>query len=129
MNKPIKKVLFCDDDEGIVDVVNIILEDKGYKVLALTNSSTIFQVIRKQKPDVILLDLWMPGLGGQDITRILKSQGDTKGIPVVIISANKDTHRIAKEVGADEFLTKPFDIDDLERVVEKHANRTVVGFE
>ncbi len=115
-----KHVLICEDDTGILDVTSIVLEAKGYKVTALAESTDIMSIIKKECPDIILLDLWIAGKQGDEITRELKASADTKQIPIIIFSANKDTETIAKRAGADDFLTKPFDIDELEGMVDKY---------
>ena len=115
-----KRILVCDDDEGIADIVKIILENKGYNVFSLTQCDDIFQKIEHIMPCLILLDLWMPILSGEEITKRLKQQEETKNIPVIIISANRDTQQIAEKVHANGFLCKPFDIEELESIVEKY---------
>jgi len=117
-----KKILICDDDEGIADIVKIVLENKNYHVVSLTRSDHIYERIRSLEPDLILLDLWMPNLGGDEITRHLKQNEETKDIPIIIVSASKDTEQIAKEIGADGFLFKPFDIEKLESLVERYIH-------
>lgn len=110
-------VVLCDDDEGILEVARIVLEDKGYRVVTCLDCEEIFKKIEKEKPAVVLLDLWMPKQGGDEITKILKSREETKNIPVIIVSASKDAVHVAKEVGADGCLCKPFDIEELETKV------------
>ena len=117
-----KKVLICDDDEGIIDVIRIILEDKGYQVDICNDSRTIYKTIEKIKPNILLLDLWMPGLAGDEITRELKNNNTTKNIPIIIISASKDTEIVAKDSGAEGFICKPFDILEIEDVVKKYLS-------
>jgi DNA-binding response OmpR family regulator len=116
-----KTVLICDDDEGIIEVTTIILEEKGYNVISMTSCETLFEKIDKFNPRVILLDLWMPDATGDEITRQLKADDKTKQIPIIIVSANKDTEKVAKESGADDFLCKPFDINELEDIVQKYS--------
>ncbi len=115
-----KKILLCDDDEGIVDIVAIVLNEKGYDVTAITESDTFFSVVTKNIPDLILLDLWMPRIRGDVIVKKLKEKKDTKDIPIILFSASKDTQIITKEVGADAYLLKPFDINELEDIVAKY---------
>lgn len=115
-----KTVLICDDDEGIIDVATIVLQDKGYKVISLLNGEKILEKIKEVKPDIILLDLWMPALPGDLLTKQLKSIESTKNIPIIIVSAGRDTKKVAAEAGADGFLNKPFDITELEQIVEKY---------
>lgn len=116
-----KKILVCDDDEGILDIVRVILESKNYQVKTISSGKSIEKRISEYSPDLILLDLWIPGMDGKEITRILKRQSKTKNIPIIIISALNETEKISKEIGADSFLSKPFDINDLINVVEKYS--------
>ena len=113
-------VLICEDDEGITEVAQIVLESKGYRVVTQSDSANIYQKIEEIKPDLILLDLWMPGLSGEEITRYLKEGSQTRHIPIIIMSANKDTEQIARSAGAENFIAKPFDIADLEDMVDQY---------
>lgn len=116
-----KKILICDDDEGIADVAGIVLRDAGYDVTAITSSEKIFSIIDELHPDLILLDLWMPHISGEQITLQLKQQDKTKHIPIVIVSASRTTEDIALKVGANDFMHKPFDIEQLEEIVRKYT--------
>lgn len=115
-----KTVLICDDDEGIIDVSTIVLEEKGYYVISLTHAEGIYDIIAKEKPDIILLDLWMPEVGGDEITKKLKTDPKTSHIPIILFSASKNTEETAKKLGANAFLSKPFDIQELEDTIGKH---------
>ncbi len=115
-----KKILVVDDDIAILDVIKIILEDKGYTVLTVSNGANVYSTIVKEFPHLILLDIWMSGFDGRDIARELKAQDHTKNIPIIIISAHNETEKMAHEAGAQDFLPKPFDIEALLNVVEKH---------
>ncbi|HYD35442.1 MAG TPA: response regulator [Vitreimonas sp.] len=117
-----KHIFICEDDEGIIEVTKTILEEKGYIVETCSSCTQIFEKLEKVKPDLLLIDLWMPQIGGAEITKKLKADPKTKKIPVIILSANKDTENVAKSVGADDFIQKPFDIDVLEEKVEKFVS-------
>ncbi|WP_345949101.1 MULTISPECIES: response regulator transcription factor [unclassified Mucilaginibacter] len=108
-----KKILVCDDDEGILDMVSFVLEDSGYDVIPERNSLNVYSLIEKEQPDLLLLDLWMPVLSGDQVLRVLKSNPQTKGLPVIVISASTEGKKIAEEAGASSFIAKPFDIDQL----------------
>lgn len=112
MNAKNYKVLVADDDPAIVDAVRMTLEDEGYRV-ETTVDGTTEQRVRSDRPDLILLDIWMSGVDGRDICRRLKADPATGGIPVIMISANRDTETLARQCGADDFIAKPFDIDTL----------------
>lgn len=107
-----KKVLVVDDDPGIVDVLRLMLEDEGYEVYTSLNGET-FKHVKQYKPDLILLDIWMSGRNGKDICSMIKKDAATKHIPVIMVSANKDGKQIAVESFADDFIAKPFEMDDL----------------
>jgi CheY-like chemotaxis protein len=114
-----KKILAADDDPAILEVLTYMLEDAGYDVETTVNGQTE-DAAQKYLPDLILLDIWMAGMDGRTICKSLKSQKLTKHIPIILISANKDTERFAKESGADNFITKPFEMDALLSKVAKY---------
>lgn len=115
-----KKILIADDDESIVEAVKIVLEDEGYSVKTTVNGEDLYEIT--DYPDLFLIDIWLSGHNGRDICRYLKSKKETSSTPVIIISANKDTEDIAKTAGADAFLLKPFEIDDLVSLVVKFTS-------
>lgn len=115
-----KKILVADDDRGILDAIKMLLEEVGYEVKTLVDGQTV-QMMNEYHPNLLLLDIWMSGLDGRDICKQLKAQEQTKHIPIIMISANRETERIAKEVGADDFISKPFQMDDLLEKVAKYA--------
>lgn len=119
-----KCVLICEDDEGIIEITQIVLQEKGYRVITQTDASLIYTKVEEVKPDIILLDLWMNGLNGEEIARRLKVNEKTKHIPIIIMSASKDTELIARQAGADAFLSKPFDLTALEDIVEIHIEKS-----
>ena len=116
-----KKILICEDDRGILDVVKLILENEGYIVFQADRKDSMYQLIPQHKPDTILLDIWISGHDGAEITKELKSQEATSHIPIVLMSANSQTEKIAKSSGADDFLLKPFNIEELVSIVRRYA--------
>jgi DNA-binding response OmpR family regulator len=108
----LKKIMIADDDPGIVDAVEIILDFEGYEVSSTFNGAAVLDM-KTEFPDLLLLDIWMSGSDGRDICRELKHRSDTRAIPIIMISASRDIERSAYEAGADDFLAKPFEIDDL----------------
>ncbi len=117
-----KKILAADDDPAILEVLTFMLEDAGYDVKTTVNGQTE-QMAQEFLPDLILLDIWMAGSDGRTICKSLKSHKLTQRIPIIIISANKDTTRIAKEIGADDFLSKPFEMEELLQKVKTHISK------
>lgn len=117
-----KKVLLADDDAAILEAVSLILEDEGYEVDTSLNGDVLFN-FDGDPPDVLLLDLWMSGKDGRELCRLLKENDKMKDVPIIIVSANKDIELITSNCGADDFLAKPFEMNDLLSVIEKYANR------
>jgi len=107
-----KKVMIADDDPGILDAVEAMLEFGGYEVSSTPNGATILEMT-DGLPDLLLLDIWMSGTDGRDVCKQLKSQKLTKDMPIIMISAGTELERSAKEAGADDFLEKPFDMEEL----------------
>jgi DNA-binding response OmpR family regulator len=116
-----KRILIADDNAGILDSVKMMLEDEGYTVDTML-SGTEVQNLSNDLPAVLVLDIWMAGIDGRDICRHLKSQETTRCLPIILFSANKDVQQFAQEAGADDFLMKPFDIDDLLHKIEHFTN-------
>ncbi len=108
-----KKVLVVDDEPDILDFLQIILEDEGYAVLTTDKGEYIERLHDGSLPDLILLDVLLSGKDGREIARQLKSQEETKHIPVIMLSAHPSAEETVRAAGADDFLAKPFEIDDL----------------
>lgn len=106
-----RKILIADDDPAILEALTMMLEDAGYETETTMDGKTVQEV--KERPDLILLDIWMSGMDGRDICKHVKSKNTTKQIPIIMVSANRDAERIAKEAGADGFIAKPFDMSEL----------------
>ena len=113
-----KKVLILDDDIDILQICSIVLKKKGFDVSTLNNSNQIVDRVRAFQPDVILMDNWIPGPGGVEATKELKNTPDLQTIPVIFFSANSNVTQLAKDANADYFLQKPFDITELEAIVQ-----------
>lgn len=112
-----KRILICDDDSDILSICTYILEEQGWEVYTRTHCNDIIDVITDFKPQVILMDNWIPETGGIKATQAIKEVEEFKKIPVIYFSANNDIRSLAEQAGADTFLAKPFDIDELERVI------------
>jgi len=116
-----KKILIADDDEGIVDAVTMILEVMGYEVEYTYDGGAVFEAV-KNRPDLILLDIWMSGHDGRDICKSLKNDPDYQQIPILMISASRDIRQSALDAGANDFMEKPFEMDSLLSKVEMLLN-------
>ncbi len=112
MHERKKRVLIADDDSAILEVLSLILEDEGYAV-EIASDGALLENLHEDVPDLLLLDIWMSGLDGSAICKRLKGQEATSHLPIILFSANRDTERIAREAGANDFLAKPFEVDEL----------------
>jgi two-component system cell cycle response regulator DivK len=113
-----KRVLILDDDLDILQICTIVLKKKGFEVFTLNTSNQVLEQVQACRPDVILMDNWIPGPGGIEATRTLKLDDTTHDIPVIFFSANSNVTQLAREAKADYFLQKPFDISELEGIVQ-----------
>ena len=108
-----KKIMVCDDDLGILEVVEMMLEIEGYTVFTESNSTNLLNEIRRVSPDLLLMDLWMPVLSGDQILKMIRASADIKDLPVIILSASVDGREISYGAGANAFIPKPFNMDDM----------------
>ncbi len=117
--------MILDDDLDILQICAIVLRKKGFDVSTLNNSTQIIEKVRACQPDVILMDNWIPGPGGILATQMLKNEPDLQFIPVIFFSANSNVSQLASEARADYSLQKPFDITELEDIVNQAISESV----
>jgi DNA-binding NtrC family response regulator len=117
MNNKVKRIIIFDDDEDILSICRYILEEQGWEVHTFTDCNNILEKVSGVCPDIILMDNWIPDAGGIIATQTLKKDGELKNIPVVYFSANSDIQLLADHAGAETYLAKPFDLEELERVI------------
>jgi len=122
--------MIIDDDKDIVELLTYNLEKAGFTCVGLYDGDHVLETAKSVKPDVILLDLMLPGLSGLDILLLLKRNMRLSKIPVVIISALKQKDRIANsfKLGASEYVIKPFDIAELTSLINKTMKNPVSYF-
>ncbi len=108
-----KKLLIVDDEPDILEFLQVILEEEGYEVLTSTKGEYLEQLHNVGLPQLILLDVLLSGKDGREIVKYLKSQDETKHIPVIMFSAHPSAEQTARAAGAEDFIAKPFNIDDL----------------
>jgi len=102
------RILIVDDNEKIVDVVRAYLEKDGYRVLAAYDGLQALEMARRRQPDLIILDLLLPGMDGLDVCRVLRGEGNE--VPIIMLTAKttESDKLIGLELGADDYVTKPF---------------------
>ena len=109
--------MIYDDDIDLLEVCSLILQSKNFEVVTKDRCTGILKDLDEHKPDVVLMDNWIPDVGGIKATRLVKSSEKFQHIPVIFFSANNDVSDLAIEAGADYSLQKPFDITELENIV------------
>ena len=104
------KILVIEDEKDILDIIEFNLEKEGYKVKCVDSGEEGLKQARDKVPDLIILDLMLPGIDGLDVCRILKNDSKTRHIPVLMLTAKSEEADIVSglEMGADDYMTKPF---------------------
>ncbi|SNV46023.1 response regulator [Chryseobacterium taklimakanense] len=106
-------IIIVDDNADICGIVEYLLVTEGYKVRACTNPINIFEMVKQQKPKLIITDMMMSGLDGRDLVKKIKGDPKTSDIKIVMMSAIPNAEKMGKETGADDYIAKPFDSGDL----------------
>ncbi len=119
-----KKILIVDDEKDIRSLIEKILGEGAYDIFQAKDGQDMFDFLKDNKPDLILLDVMMPGINGYDICHMLKRNPETSTIPVVMLTVLSGPQDASKgmAMGASAYLTKPFDPDDLGYEIENILN-------
>ena len=117
-----KRVLCIEDEQEMIDLIKLILERRGFEVLGAVGGKEGLEVIRREKPDLILLDLMMPEIDGWEVYRQMKADEQVKDIPVIVVTAKAQS--IDKVLGlhiakVDDYVTKPFGPQELLKSINK----------
>ncbi|HGG04589.1 MAG TPA: response regulator [Aliiroseovarius sp.] len=118
------QVLLVEDEPNIIEAVGFILARDGWAVATHANGETALDEIRRVRPDVLVLDVMLPGRSGYDVLKDLRADSDLAGLPVLMLTARgQEKDRVlAQKLGATRFMTKPFSNDDLLEVVREIAH-------
>src|SRR5690242_10689532 len=105
-----KKILVVDDEKDLAELVAMNLQRNGYEAVTAHDGATGLDMARKLKPDMVVLDIMMPGLSGRDVTTALKQDRETANIPILMLTAKTEETDIivGLSLGADDYVTKPF---------------------
>jgi len=105
-----QRILVVDDDREIVRLVRAYLERSGYEVLTAYDGETALHILRREHPDLMLLDLMLPGRNGMDVTRAVRGDAGLAAMPIIMLTARVEDHDkiVGLELGADDYVTKPF---------------------
>ena len=114
------KILLIEDELDLAEVTKMRLKNSGYEVVSALNGEEAFTFLQKDIPDLILLDLLLPGMQGEEICKKLKCDDRLKAIPIILFTASaSDVAKLTKEVCADDYILKPFEPEDLLSKVKK----------
>ena len=122
------KILIADDQAPIRSLVNLVL-GKEYQVIQAANGTEALKMIQEQKPDLVIMDILMPGMDGLTVCTQVKADPATAGIPVLILTIidYELNRRFAENLGADGYITKPFTADQLKQAVVAHLKPGAKG--
>ena len=115
-----KKILVVDDEPDIMTVATARLSHLGYEIIEAADAEGALAILQKDTPDLILLDLLLPGMQGEDVCKKLKCDDRLKTVPVILFTASaSDIPKVAREIGADDYIMKPFEPEDLLGKIKK----------
>jgi len=117
-----KTILIIDDHQDILEMMKDILEPEGYRVITLTQVDDILKTVQNLSPYLILLDFLLPGINGGEFCAQLKKDPLTSHIPIIFLSAHTRVLDSLGHYGYDDFIAKPFNIDQLTVTIKKHLH-------
>ena len=120
-----KTVLIVDDEHDIVETLQFILETEGINCIVAYDGEDALNKAKTEKPDLIILDVMLPKINGYKVCRLLKFDAKYKNIPILMVTARsqEEDKAIGEETGADEYITKPFNIVELAETVKQYLEK------
>jgi two-component system, OmpR family, alkaline phosphatase synthesis response regulator PhoP len=122
------KILAVDDEEHIQELIKFNLENSGYKVICCGNGMEALKIAKSEKPDLVLLDVMLPGIDGYDVCKEIRKDNNISNIPIIMITAKSEEldKILGLELGADDYITKPFSVRELLARVKAVLRRTTI---
>ena len=117
LNTNVKTILVVDDEPVLRAIVREILHEEGYAVIEAADGRVMLEIMARERPDLVLMDVMMPGVDGRDAYRQLRSRPENRDVPVVMMSAAVQSHGLDPSIAG--FVPKPFDITDLIALVTR----------
>lgn len=110
-----KKILIVDDEPDIVETVQFLMQSEGFETITAMDGEEALKKAKEENPDLMILDVMLPKINGYKVCRLLKFDNKYKHIPILMLTARsqEEDKIIGEETGADEYITKPFNIDEL----------------
>ena len=116
-----QRILVVDDDAAILTFISMALSDEGYEVFTAEDGLSALELVLAQHPDLILLDMRMPGVDGRAFIQIYKERPDAD-IPIILMTADHSDRNALADLPIEGYLAKPFDLDDLLNLVNQHVS-------
>ncbi len=115
------KILIVDDEKFFVEPIKLILQKNGFEVIVAWDGMSGLKVARTQNPDIIMLDLMLPGISGYQVCRLLKFDEQYEHIPIIMVSAmdSERDYKLGQQTGADLYITKPVSPDKLIKEIKQ----------
>lgn len=114
-------ILICDDDNDTAGILALIVGKEGHTTDVVHTCEAVWKVLKDHRPDLILMDMLVPAMGGESAIKALKKDKSTRDIKVVMVSAHPDLEERAALCKADGHLEKPFQVEDLRKMVRKYS--------
>jgi two-component system phosphate regulon response regulator PhoB len=121
----IKRIHVLEDDEDIRYIIEFLLKDEGYELQLSSSFSELKSKLKDSVPDLFILDVMLPDGDGADICSDLKEDLFTRHIPIIVMSANDQNKQKSLDAGADDYISKPFDIDYIVKRIDKLIGKAV----
>ena len=117
----VKSILIVEDNQYNLELLLDLFKPLGYKMYSATNGEDALDIIRKKLPDIVLMDIQLPGMDGYEVTRKIKRDSNTKHIPVIAVTgfAFGEDRKNARDAGCDEYMSKPINTREIVKMVEK----------
>jgi two-component system, OmpR family, phosphate regulon response regulator PhoB len=116
-----KKFLVCEDDQDMVDFLDFYLTSKGFDFMIVEEGRMVLPALKENSFSFLLLDLNLPDMHGKDVIRQIREDPSIKDLPIVIFSASLKTKQLVEELDVQGYIEKPFELEDLEKVIIEKA--------
>ncbi|HKG06848.1 MAG TPA: response regulator [Pedobacter sp.] len=120
----VKRIHVLEDDEDIRYIIGVLLKDEGYELQLSSSFAELKSKLKDSVPDLFILDVMIPDGDGTDICTDLKGDPFTKHIPIIVMSANDQNKQKSIDAGANDYISKPFDIDYIVKRINAQLNRS-----
>jgi CheY-like chemotaxis protein len=118
-------ILIVEDDPQVARLIALVLNRAGHECEIVSDGQTALRRVKELKPSMIFADLTIKGMGGEQLCSAIKSHDETRPIPYIVLSGDRDLEQKARKCGADDYMGKPFEFPDLIRLVEKYAGAEI----